>query len=123
MILRRERERIGRRSRSDLLDELRRKNEELERYNTQLEHLVEERTAELREANRKMRSDLDAGTEYVRSLLPQPCNEPVRIDWRYVPSSNLGGGTFSAITGSTPIISQCISSTSPGTDSTRLCSR
>lgn len=93
--LRRERERIGRPSRGELLDELRRKNEELERYNTRLEHLVAERTAELREANRKMRSDLDAGTEYVRSLLPPPCEEPIRIDWRYVPSSNLGGDIFS----------------------------
>jgi serine phosphatase RsbU (regulator of sigma subunit) len=95
VFLRRERDRIGRPSRGELLDELRRTNEELERYNTQLEHLVAERTAELQEANRRMRSDLEAGTEYVRSLLPHPCLEPVRIDWRYVPSSSLGGDIFS----------------------------
>ncbi len=93
--LQRERERIGRPSRSELLDELRRKNQELERYNTQLEQLVAERTAELQDANRRMRSDLDAGADYVRSLLPQSCSEPVRVDWRYVPSSQLGGDIFS----------------------------
>jgi phosphoserine phosphatase RsbU/P len=35
-----------------------------------------------------------AAAKYLRSLLPGPRAEPVRLDWRYVPSADLGGDTF-----------------------------
>jgi phosphoserine phosphatase RsbU/P len=35
-----------------------------------------------------------AAAKYLRSLLPEPRAEPVRLDWRYVPSADLGGDTF-----------------------------
>lgn len=92
--VRKERERIGRPSRSELMEELRHKNAELERYTTQLEELVAERTAALQKANQKMQNDLDAAARYVRTLLPAPTDTPLRLDWRYLPSANLGGDTF-----------------------------
>ena len=90
-VLRDERARIQRKSRNELLEELRVKNRQLERYNEQLEVTVADRTAELRAANDRMRRDLDAGATYVRALIPPPMTEPIRIDWRYIPSSDLGG--------------------------------
>jgi sigma-B regulation protein RsbU (phosphoserine phosphatase) len=41
-----------------------------------------------------MRRDLDAGAAYVRGLIPEPRSGAVSIDWRYVPSSSLGGDTI-----------------------------
>ena len=38
--------------------------------------------------------ELSAAVEYVRSLLPPPATEPVRLDWRYVPTTHLGGDGF-----------------------------
>ena len=90
----RERERIQRKSRADLLEELRETNRQLERYNETLEETVEIRTAELSAANRQMRRDLDAGAGYVRSLIPAPIDGPVVIEWEYIPSSDLGGDTI-----------------------------
>jgi serine phosphatase RsbU (regulator of sigma subunit) len=89
-----ERARVARKSRDELMDELRRKNRELEEYNARLELTVAQRTVELRAANDAMRRDLDAGAQYVRALIPPPAHAPVAIDWRYVPSSNLGGDTI-----------------------------
>ncbi len=88
------RERILQRSRRELMDELRAKNAELEAYNETLEETVAERTRELTHANEQMARDLSAGSEYVQGLIPDPIEEPVRVDWRYIPSSSLGGDTI-----------------------------
>lgn len=93
-LIKRERSRIASKSRSELMDELREKNRQLEAYSESLEATVAERTAELRVANGKMQQDLDAGAEYVRGLIPPPITGPISVSWRYVPSSNLGGDTI-----------------------------
>lgn len=90
----RQRARVQQRSRRELMDELREKNAQLEAYNEALEQTVAERTAELRDANLRMRRDLEAGAEYVRGIIPEPIETPVNIDWRYIPSSDLGGDTI-----------------------------
>ena len=90
----RERARIARKSRAELMEELRVKNRQLEQYNESLEATVAERTAALRVANTRMRQDLDAGAAYVRALIPAPMERPVTIHWKYVPSSSLGGDTI-----------------------------
>lgn len=93
-LISRERDRILRKSRTELMDELHAKNQQLERYNESLEATVAARTAELRLANTRMQRDLDAGSAYVRALIPPPMDRPVTIGWKYVPSSNLGGDTI-----------------------------
>ena len=90
----RERSRVQQRSRRELMAELRDKNRQLEAHNEALEETVAERTAELRDANGRMRRDLQAGAEYVRGLIPPPMESPVRIEWNYIPSSALGGDTI-----------------------------
>lgn len=90
----RERDRIAAKSRTELLDELRLKNRQLEEYNASLEATVAERTAELRLVNDHMRRDLDAGAAYVRAIIPAPIRGQVDVDWRYVPSTSLGGDTI-----------------------------
>jgi sigma-B regulation protein RsbU (phosphoserine phosphatase) len=37
---------------------------------------------------------IDAASRYLRSLLPFPATKPVMLDWRYIPSADLGGDTF-----------------------------
>jgi predicted ATPase len=44
--------------------------------------------------NERMRDDFAAGVKYVLGCIPPPMDGPVSIDWRYVPSSNLGGDTI-----------------------------
>jgi tetratricopeptide (TPR) repeat protein len=44
--------------------------------------------------NQRMRQDLAAGLKYVLGCIPPPIQTPVAIDWRYVPSSSLGGDTI-----------------------------
>lgn len=39
-------------------------------------------------------SALMEATDYVRSLLPEPMEEPIRIDTRFIPSQQLGGDCF-----------------------------
>ncbi len=42
--------------------------------------------------NERMRQDLASGVKYVLGCIPPPLREgPVSIDWRYIPSSSLGG--------------------------------
>ncbi|PQO32982.1 PP2C family protein-serine/threonine phosphatase [Blastopirellula marina] len=89
-----QRSRINMKSRAALLEELREKNQQLEKYNAHLEELVRERTNELEVANQRMQRDLDAGAEYVARLIPAPIDGPVTIDWRYIPSAALGGDTM-----------------------------
>lgn len=39
-------------------------------------------------------SELAAGADYVRSLLPEPLAKPVKVQWRFQPSADLGGDSF-----------------------------
>ncbi len=39
----------------------------------------------------RLQEELAAAANYVRSLIPPPLTEPVRIDWRFLPSEDLGG--------------------------------
>ncbi len=47
--------------------------------------------AELLKAQKRLSDELAEAAKYVRSLIPPPCAEPVAIDWRYLPSEQLGG--------------------------------
>lgn len=93
-ILLHERERLARKTRTQLMDELKLKNEQLEEYNTQLEEMVAARTAELQKAYDKIKLDLETAADYVRRLIPPPCDTPLSIGWIYVPSADLGGDIF-----------------------------
>jgi serine phosphatase RsbU (regulator of sigma subunit) len=44
--------------------------------------------------NERMRDDIAAGIKYVRGCIPPPMDGLVAVDWRYVPSSTLGGDTI-----------------------------
>jgi serine phosphatase RsbU (regulator of sigma subunit) len=44
--------------------------------------------------NERMRDDVAAGIKYVRGCIPPPMEGPVAVDWRYIPSSTLGGDTI-----------------------------
>jgi sigma-B regulation protein RsbU (phosphoserine phosphatase) len=44
--------------------------------------------------NERMRADLEAGVKYVLGCIPSPLRGPVSVDWRYIPSSTLGGDTL-----------------------------
>ena len=39
-------------------------------------------------------SELAEAANYVRSILPEPTLSPLRIDWKYQPSTELGGDAF-----------------------------
>lgn len=42
----------------------------------------------------RMKKDINAARDYVRSLLPSPIDEPIKIDWRYYPAADLAGDSF-----------------------------
>jgi sigma-B regulation protein RsbU (phosphoserine phosphatase) len=47
------------------------------------------------EAMRRLTAELAEAAEYVRQLLPPPITSgPLRTDWRFLPSTSLGGDTF-----------------------------
>lgn len=48
----------------------------------------------LRISQAALAHELNKASEYVRSLLPAPMTEPLRIDWTFVPSASLGGDCF-----------------------------
>jgi len=60
----------------------------------ELEQHLELRNRELAAAHASMKSDLAAAVDYVMSLIPDPDLDPITFDWRYIPSSDLGGDTF-----------------------------
>ncbi|WP_206026255.1 SpoIIE family protein phosphatase [Roseimicrobium sp. ORNL1] len=45
-------------------------------------------------SNERMRGDFAAGAQYVRQCIPPPMKGPVTVDWRYIPSSELGGDSI-----------------------------
>ncbi len=48
----------------------------------------------LRQSQEALAAELVKAASYVRSLLPAPLSEPVRLDWVFVPSASLGGDCF-----------------------------
>jgi sigma-B regulation protein RsbU (phosphoserine phosphatase) len=48
----------------------------------------------LLQSQQQLESELAEASGYVQSLLPSPLDGPVRIDWQYVSSSQLGGDFF-----------------------------
>jgi len=46
------------------------------------------------ESQKHLAAELAEAAEYVRSLLPPPLAGEVRTDWRFVPSTSLGGDSF-----------------------------
>jgi serine phosphatase RsbU (regulator of sigma subunit) len=44
--------------------------------------------------NERMREDFAAGLKYVHDCIPAPMTGKIALDWRYVPSSTLGGDTI-----------------------------
>ncbi|MBI1825758.1 MAG: SpoIIE family protein phosphatase [Planctomycetes bacterium] len=62
-------------------------------YIAQLER--NEAYRKLAESERQLANEVAEAAKYVRSLLPPPITDgPVRIDWRFVPSTQLGGDAF-----------------------------
>jgi serine phosphatase RsbU (regulator of sigma subunit) len=62
-------------------------------------HQAHEKTnAALTERNQaliRLNKELAEAVDYVRTMLPQPIKEgPVRIDWKFIPSTSLGGDAF-----------------------------
>ncbi len=48
----------------------------------------------LQESQTRLFNDLTEASQYVTSLLPPPIEDPVAIDWRFIPSAQLGGDSF-----------------------------
>jgi sigma-B regulation protein RsbU (phosphoserine phosphatase) len=49
----------------------------------------------LAESRQQLANEMDQAAKYVQSLLPRPVTTgPVRTDWRFVPSLDLGGDSF-----------------------------
>ena len=62
-------------------------------YVAQLER--NEAFRKLAESERQLAQEVAEAAKYVRSLLPETLKEgPVRIDWQFVPSTQLGGDAF-----------------------------
>jgi sigma-B regulation protein RsbU (phosphoserine phosphatase) len=59
-----------------------------------LERNLELRNRELGAAHAAMKKAVAAAVEYVTSLIPNTNLDPLRFDWRYIPSSDLGGDTL-----------------------------
>jgi sigma-B regulation protein RsbU (phosphoserine phosphatase) len=58
------------------------------------EHQRAESLGRLVESQRHLLHELTEAAKYVRSLLPEPLDGPVRTRWRFEPSSHLGGDFF-----------------------------
>lgn len=48
----------------------------------------------LAESQQELANEVGQAARYVRSLLPAPLKSPVAVDWRFVPSTQLGGDMF-----------------------------
>jgi sigma-B regulation protein RsbU (phosphoserine phosphatase) len=48
----------------------------------------------LMRAHERLQRELAEAALYVRSLLPAPMSQPFGVDWRFVPSTELGGDAF-----------------------------
>jgi len=89
------------RSFSTMAREIRLREERLSEWNANLEKTVRDRTADLAQAmvkvekaNAKMSAELAEAATYSRAVLPEKLKQPVRTDWVFVTSSQLGGDSF-----------------------------
>lgn len=48
----------------------------------------------LQESERRLNEDVADASRYVRSLLPAPLRDGIRVQWRFEPSASLGGDAF-----------------------------
>lgn len=55
---------------------------------------LERSRAALAEAYERLNAELAEAASYVRSILPAPMSSPFGADWRFVPSTRLGGDSF-----------------------------
>ncbi len=46
------------------------------------------------ESRQRLAEQMEAGKKYLMALLPAPVATPLCVDWRYVPSADLGGDTL-----------------------------
>ncbi|NEO86090.1 MAG: SpoIIE family protein phosphatase [Spirulina sp. SIO3F2] len=52
-------------------------------------------SSDLQQVNKKLQTELSEAADYVCSLLPEPIDTPsLKIDFRFLPSSQLGGDSF-----------------------------
>ncbi|MFC4991500.1 PP2C family protein-serine/threonine phosphatase [Rubritalea tangerina] len=55
----------------------------------------QEHLAAIEAVKKRLEKELSEASHYVRSILPQPLNTAdLKVDWRYIPSNELGGDTF-----------------------------
>ncbi len=92
----------------EALAQLREENERLKReledlqlmYETTTEHgeAIEDELAEkniaLEKTQARLQEELNEALRYVMSLFPEPMTEPLRAQWLFIPSSELGGDSF-----------------------------
>ncbi len=50
--------------------------------------------AKIQSQQDRLQEELAEAASYLRSLLPAPFSEPFQIDWRFIPSSEVGGDAF-----------------------------
>lgn len=48
----------------------------------------------IEETQRRLADELAEAANYVRSIFPSPAEAPLRVDWKYQPSTELGGDSF-----------------------------
>lgn len=46
------------------------------------------------ESQRKLADELSQAAAYVKSLIPPPMDDEIKTDWRFIPSTSLGGDSF-----------------------------
>ncbi len=63
-------------------------------HRKQLRELEQQTFKALVKSQKQLATELSEAAEYVTSLLPEKLNTPVATDWRYIPSSQLGGDSF-----------------------------
>jgi serine phosphatase RsbU (regulator of sigma subunit) len=73
-----------------LIEQLESANQELTRAH---QDLAASREA-LQKTHDRLQQELRDAEGYVRAILPAPVSEPLLVDWRFVPSTELGGDSF-----------------------------
>lgn len=48
----------------------------------------------LQQTHDRLRAELRDAERYVRAVLPEPMSQPFVVDWRFIPSTELGGDSF-----------------------------
>lgn len=61
---------------------------------TRAHHELAESRESLLRSHRRLQRELRDAERYVRAILPAPMSAPFSIDWRFVPTNELGGDSF-----------------------------